>query len=207
MQLLFSILLSVSFLVATRKKLSVGIITWFWPIAFLIPALFFSYGEITWQLQQSHYSQIAGTETGRSVDVKCKRSSVSMLDVTGYMGFVPYPSTGKPTTAILRADTCKELARYHSNSRNPSTQEIHAVHVLTHEIAHLRGVTDESIAECEAMQRNAITAKLLGANKKDAQKLAKTYWQILYPRVPSNYSNSECKPGGTLDEQLPNPPW
>ena len=68
---------------------------------------------------------------------------------------------------------------------------------------HMRGETDEAAAECQAMQRDAAMARELGASPAAAAALAASYWRIDYPRMPDDYRSGECRPGGQMDEHLP----
>jgi hypothetical protein len=72
---------------------------------------------------------------------------------------------------------------------------------------HLAGHTDESVAECAAVQRDARTARLLGAAAGDALALAVRYWRAVYPAMPGGYRSAACRPGGAMDEHLPDAPW
>ena len=57
------------------------------------------------------------------------------------------------------------------------------------------------------MQRDAQTAELLGADPDQALRLAQTYWREVYPRLSEDYLSPDCRPGGPLDEGLPDAPW
>jgi hypothetical protein len=72
---------------------------------------------------------------------------------------------------------------------------------------HMRGQPNEAEAECEAMQRDAETAQLLGASPAEGLKLARDYWLVDYPNMPDAYRTDECTLNGSLDEHLPDPPW
>jgi hypothetical protein len=37
--------------------------------------------------------------------------------------------------------------------------------------------------------------------------LAAAYWRTVYPAMPGGYRSSACRPGGALDEHLPDAPW
>jgi hypothetical protein len=82
-----------------------------------------------------------------------------------------------------------------------------AVHVLTHESMHMRGLTNEAAAECAALQRDETTAQLLGATAAEARSLARDYWLTVYPDMPSDYRDGGCVPGGPADERLDTAPW
>jgi hypothetical protein len=70
-----------------------------------------------------------------------------------------------------------------------------------------RWSADKSAAECAAVQRDARTARLLGATGGEARALAVSYWRTVYPAMPDGYRSSTCRPGGAMDEHLPDAPW
>jgi len=82
-----------------------------------------------------------------------------------------------------------------------------AVHVLAHEAMHLRGIPDEAIAECYAMQHAPTLARELGASPMQAQQLAEFYWDTIYPGMPGEYTSSECVNGGRLDLNRESDVW
>ena len=81
------------------------------------------------------------------------------------------------------------------------------MHILSHEARHMAGTTVEARAECEAMQRDAWTARLLGATPEQGHRLARAYWRDVYPSLNATYSSPSCVPGGELDERLELAPW
>jgi hypothetical protein len=108
----------------------------------------------------------------------------------------------------IKRDQCHHLAAYvRSGARRPTRDQVVAVHVLTHEAVHMSGRLDEAVAECAAVQRDAQTARLLGARPADAAALAATYWANIYPLMPDRYRSGECRPGGAMDEGLADAPW
>jgi hypothetical protein len=58
-----------------------------------------------------------------------------------------------------------------------------------------------------AVQRDAHTARLLGAGAADATALAGAYWRNIYPLRPGGDRSGDCRPGGPLDEGLVDAPW
>ena len=94
-----------------------------------------------------------------------------------------------------------------SGARRPTRDQVVAVHVLTHGARHMSGLLDEAVAECAAVQRDAQTARLLGARPADAAALAAAYWANIYPLMPDRYRSGECRPGGAMDEHLADAPW
>ena len=112
---------------------------------------------------------------------------------------------GKPEPwTLIKRDQCRHLAAYaRSDKRRPTRDQVVAVHVLTHEAMHLSGRLGEAAAECATVQREAHTARLLGARPSDAA----AYWRNIYPLVPGGYRSGDCRPGGPLDEGLADAPW
>jgi hypothetical protein len=159
--------------------------------------------------EEDRLSAVASTLAGTSVRVHCQTLGGEFTDVSGDLGFVPYGADGVPEhQTLIERGPCTDLRHYLAGDHHhPSADEVIAVHVLTHESMHMRGQTSESAAECEAMQRDAETARLLGADPADALALARTYWTIDYPRMSDTYRSPDCRPGGSLDEHLPDPPW
>lgn len=159
--------------------------------------------------QERRLASVASRLVGHHVAVHCQTTASALVDVGAELGFVRYDEDGVPEArTTIKREPCGQLRRYAgSNKRRPSLDEVIAVHVLTHEAMHMRGETNEATAECEAMQRDAQTARMLGATERQAQGLARVYWRIVYPDMPDAYRTSDCAPGGRLDEALPDSPW
>lgn len=168
-----------------------------------------TYVEGRMVLLERSLSAIASDLAGAEVAVHCQRGITDLIDVSNRAGYVPFPADGSlPDETFLRKATCQDLASYRSHPDDPSSiDEVVAVHVLTHEIAHMRGVLAEAAAECQAMQRDAATARALGARESVSIRLAGAYWRSVFPSMPPNYVDPECQPGGSLDEGLGDGPW
>jgi sirohydrochlorin ferrochelatase len=125
------------------------------------------------------------------------------------LGYVRWRADGSPEPwALIKRDQCHHLAAYvRSGARRPTRDQVVAVHVLTHEAMHMSGRLDEAVAECAAVQRDAQTARPLGARPADAAALAAAYWANIYPLMPDRYRSGECRPGGAMDERLADAPW
>lgn len=158
--------------------------------------------------EESRLGKAASVLAGKSVSVHCQTFGQTFTDLSGELGYVKYGPDGPESRTTIKRGPCKDLKNYYGGDQHrPSPEEIIAVHVLTHESMHMRGETNEAIAECEAMQRDAETAQLLGATPQEGLALARAYWLTDYPNMPDAYSSEDCKLGGSLDEQLPDPPW
>jgi hypothetical protein len=152
---------------------------------------------------------VASDLAGYRVAVNCQTAGQQFVDAGAELGYVRYGSDGVPQRAtLIKRAQCTELSRYlRSHGDHPDEGQVIAVHVLTHEAMHMAGITDEARAECLAMQRDAKTARLLGASPQQAAKLARRYWREFYPRMNDDYRSAECRPGGQLDQASPDAPW
>jgi len=158
---------------------------------------------------EARLATVASTLTGHRVAVRCETLSQAWLDSHAELGYVRFDADGRPEPlATLTAQACGDLSAWLASPRaDAPLDRIVAVHVLTHEAMHLAGRLDEARAECEAVQRDARTARLLGATAEQAHELSVRYWQQVYPRLSDDYRSAACAPGGALDEHLSDAPW
>ena len=158
---------------------------------------------------ESRLDSAASALVGASARVNCQTAGQQFVDAGAELGYVRYGPDGVPDheTLIKRAQ-CRALASYlRSGKEDPDHDQVVAVHILGHEARHMAGTKNEAEAECEAMQRDAWAARLLGATDEQAHRLARTYWLVVYPTVNDTYSSPECRRGGALDERLELAPW
>ena len=155
-------------------------------------------------------SQIAG----RPVTVKCQGVVAGAVDVTASGGKVIFDANGRPgDVAELKRTVCTHLnefpdtvsdARYRclvSATECPRDIDryVFAIHTLTHEAWHLRGVADERLAECYALQTDQLVASRLGANRSLSRAIAVYYATEKYTRLSSKYQSPACRNGGRYD--------
>jgi hypothetical protein len=159
--------------------------------------------------EEDRLSSVASQLAGVHARVHCESFGQTFFEVGGELGFVRYGADGVPEhQTYIKRGPCGELKHYlASDKQHPTADEIVAVHVLTHESMHMKGITNEAQAECAAVQRDATTAELLGADEPAALALARAYWLTDYPRMPDSYRSTSCAPGGPWDEHLPQAPW
>jgi hypothetical protein len=159
--------------------------------------------------QERRLGRAASVLAGARVAVRCQSFGGAFVDAGHELGYVRWRADGRPEPwTLIKRDQCRHLAAYlRSDKRSPSRDQVVAVHVLTHEAMHLSGRLVESVAECAAVQRDAHTARLLGARPADAAALAAGYWRNIYPLMPDGYRSADCRPGGPLDERLADAPW
>jgi hypothetical protein len=160
-------------------------------------------------LRERHLAKVATTLVGAPASVHCQSLGEAFVDAGIELGYVRFRPDGTPEHAtLIKRDQCRDLAAYaRSDKRDPSQAQVVAVHVLTHEAMHMAGIVDEATAECAAVQRDALTARLLGASAADARLLADRYWRAVYPSMPEDYRTPECGPDRSLDEDSADAPW
>jgi hypothetical protein len=137
-------------------------------------------------------------------------------------GVVALDGSGGPTDHTdLRAATCAELDALVEGRREPQLacaarssscgDDVQAlawaVGTLAHESFHLRGILDEGLTECYAVQTLAATAQRLGATPAEAQNLAALHWETGVPQMPVQYQEAGCENGGAHDLRRDDPVW
>ncbi len=158
---------------------------------------------------QHRLGQVASRLAGQDVEVHCQTFGEQFVHGGSELGWVGFAAGGQPDHgAVITREPCADLESYlDRHGVTPTPSQVIAVHVLSHESRHLAGVQDEARTECEAVQRDAVTARLLGADAADAHRLARLYWAVDYPNMPDAYQSPDCTPGGPWDEHLPDAPW
>lgn len=160
---------------------------------------------------ENRLSEVASALVGHRVTVHCQSLGGALVDAGAELGYIKYGPNGPESKTLIKREACADLRHYaDGNQEDLSRDALVAVHVLTHEAMHMRGQKNEALTECEAMQRDAQTAELLGATPTQARELASRYWQLIYPSMPSDYRTPDCAPAGPAgpaDERLPAPPW
>ncbi len=158
---------------------------------------------------EQRLSAVASDLVGAPATVHCQTAGQEFVDAGAELGYVSWGRDGVPEhQTLVKHAQCGDLADYLGGGKDtPSEDEVVAVHVLTHEAMHMAGETGEASAECQAVQRDARTAELLGATPAQARRLAETYYASVFPRMPDEYRSEDCVQGGRLDEGLPTAPW
>ncbi len=175
----------------------------------VLPACVFAVPVWRHDRLQDRLGQAATALVGQDVEVHCQTAGEEFVRAGSEFGRVDFDADGQPERrTVLAREPCGALQEYlDDRGRRPSPEQVVAVHVLSHESRHLAGTRDEARTECEAVQRDAATARLLGATEADAHRLARLYWAVDYPNMPDAYRSAACAPGGAWDEHLPDPPW
>ena len=108
---------------------------------------------------------------------------------------------------------CSRLAAYLRHPKRADRDELSSLGLLTHESMHVRGELNEARTECEAVQRNYRSARLLGVPERTAKRNALDYYYSIYTARaykdgnPDRYFSDQCVPSGELDERLSDSTW
>jgi hypothetical protein len=119
-----------------------------------------------------------------------------------------------PQTGVIafQYPWCNRLMAYIRHPQRADHDELQSLGLLTHESMHVRGEMNEARTECEAVQRNYRTAKMLGVPERIAKRNAFDYYYSIYMSRsyndnPDRYFSDQCRPGGELDENLADSSW
>lgn len=115
---------------------------------------------------------------------------------------------GSPVTGqiVFQYPMCSTLMNYLDHPDRANEEELYSLNMLTHESMHARGEYNEAKTECQAVQGDYRTAKLLGVPDSVARQNALDYYQKIYMHRAS-YFSAECAPGRAMDEHLPDSTW
>ncbi|WP_419421355.1 hypothetical protein ACNVED_14935 (plasmid) [Legionella sp. D16C41] len=108
---------------------------------------------------------------------------------------------------VIQYPRCSLLMDYIKHPNQASIEELISLNVLTHESMHVRGEDNEAKTECQAVQRNFRTARLLGIPEMTAKRNAIDYYKQVYLKRHDSYFSADCAPGKALDEQLIDSTW
>jgi hypothetical protein len=111
----------------------------------------------------------------------------------------------------LAPEVCNSLVRLAYRGERPEGEAEQlllaaAVITLSHEPQHSRGISDEAVAECNAIQVAHRTATKLGANRQYAAVLVRMYWRH-YDEELASYRSPDCRDGGALDRGYAGSIW
>ena len=143
---------------------------------------------------QGQLGAAASEVVGAPVEVECQSFGSAFVDAGAEFGYVAFGPDGVPERkTLIKREQCRDLSAYlRSDKESPSTEQVVAVHTLTHEAIHMSGVTNEAETECIAVQRDEDMARALGASPEAATRLAETYWETQYPHLTTEYRKADC---------------
>ena len=164
-----------------------------------------------WRLESFLASRASVLADGRPASVHCNTMFDTMLDPSSLYAGHADPDTGE---IVLQSRSCDALRDYIDDPAQAGLREIGlGLNVFTHESMHVRGELNEAATECQSVQFNYRSAKLLGVPDALAKRHAAFYYTDGYALRANNggfgseYYSLECKPGGALDLHLPDSSW
>jgi hypothetical protein len=174
-------------------------------------ALLFAWPPVhTWYFERFLSRKATELAEGHTAKVHCNTVLDTMLDPAMFASGHANPDTGE---IALQHPWCSTLQSYLRHPGRASDKELWALAMFTHESMHVRGERDEARTECQAVQRNYRSAKLLGVPDDIAKRNALDYYNNLYKArrdegiMQAEYYSGECAPGKALDEHLHDSAW
>jgi hypothetical protein len=174
-------------------------------------AAIFAYPPVhTWYFQWFLSRKATELADNHRASVHCNSAFDTMVDPEMLFAGHANPRTGK---IALQAPWCDVLRAYLRHPERADRRELDSLDIFTHESMHIRGEMNEARTECQAIQRNYRSAKLLGVRDDIAKRNALDIYNISYQErgrvggMQSAYYSDECAPGKALDEQLPDSTW
>ena len=147
---------------------------------------------------EARFSEEASVIAEKPVTIRCdeERSHVGVVQRAEGVAWVG------GTLAFLTPERCYDLYRLAFRGDITSSRTALSIAVLAHEAWHLRGVRDEGLTECYALQSGVELGKRLGLSEETARQMMRQQLtenagrglgSVQY-RVPA-----ECRDGGRLD--------
>jgi hypothetical protein len=157
-----------------------------------------------WHFER-YLSLIAGQlAEDRPAIIHCNTLFDTLFDEEVRVGGHADPKTGY---IVIQYPRCDILMAYVAHPEQAGMEEFFSLNILTHESMHARGEYNEAKTECEAVQRNYRTAKLLGIPDSLAKQNALDYYKQYYLKRNDGYFSKECGPGKAWDEHLSDSTW
>lgn len=163
-----------------------------------------------WRLERMLSAKATILADGRLARVHCNTVFDTFFDSESLAAGHANPARGD---IVFQYPWCQRLMDYLAHPQRANREEIISLHIFTHESMHVRGELNEAAAECQAVQRNARTATLLGVSDSAARRSAQIYYRDLYLArevagpMSANYFSAECAPGKAMDERVDNSIW
>ena len=187
----------------------------------LLPLMLFSAWQFTRREEnENRLALVASAVASRHVEVSCPGFWTRLVEITPNSGWVDFDEHGRPgDKTSLSASTCRGLERvWRGDQRSfgclisdtcdeDTLRAVWGVVTLAHESWHLRGITDEAITQCYAIQTVEQVARRLDVSAQNAHVIA--VWVALEDAAAptGQYHSLECRPGGQYDRHPATPDW
>lgn len=176
----------------------------------------FAYPPVnTWQFERFLTKKARILSESSKASVHCNTVADTFFDPNVFAAGHAQFDTGK---IVFARTWCKNLQQHLRDSKKTNLKKltregIISVHIFAHEAMHIRGEHNEAKTECQAIQRYARAAQLLGLDAKTAKQNGMTYYLIEYQQrakqgqMSSQYYATDCAPGKAMDELLIDSTW
>ena len=148
--------------------------------------------------------------SGFPVDVQCQSFGGAFVDAGAELGWVPYGADGVPERrTLIKYEPCGDLRRYLSSDKSTPTCRAGGRRARAHARgdahvgAHGRGRRPSALRCSGTPGWPGCWAPTRGGRGAGGDVLAVGLSRGC--RTP--YTTADCRPGGRLDEHLPDPPW
>ena len=164
----------------------------------------------TWYFQWYLSAKATELADDHRATVHCNTLFDTMMDPEMLASGHANPKTGK---IVIQKPWCGTLMAYLHHPGHASLQELDSLDMFTHESMHIRGELNEARTECQAVQRNYRSARLLGVPEATARKNALDIYNINYQQrgkiggMQAAYYSNQCAPGKAMDEHLTDSTW
>ena len=146
----------------------------------------------------ARYSQEASRIAGKPVTIRCDEAG----EFVGAVQHADGVAAVGGELAYLTPERCLDLYRLAFKGEVRFNQGARAIAVLAHEAWHLRGVSDEGLTECYALQSGVTLGERLGVSADTARRMMRRQLVENSLRLGSTAEYrvpAECRDGGRLD--------
>ena len=163
-----------------------------------------------WRTEQMLSAKATELAEGHRASVHCNTVFDTLFDSNSFAAGHANPANGR---IVFQYPWCERVIGYIDHPERADRDEITALDILTHESMHVRGELNEAKTECQAVQRNYRTARMLGVRDAVARRNAMQYYREIYLQkgdiggMQAPYFSIECAPGKAMDEHLADSTW
>jgi hypothetical protein len=169
---------------------------------------------------ENRLALVASAVASRDVDVSCPGFWARLVEITPNSGWVDFDEHGNPGDKTnLSASTCRGLERvwrgdqesfgclFGGGCDQDTLRAVYGIVTLAHESWHLRGVVDEAVTQCYAIQTVERVALQLGVGSLDSHMIALRVAADDAASPTGQYHAAACHPGGAYDRHPETPDW
>ena len=182
-------------------------------LVLLVPVLLFSGWRFLRREQNEDRLALVASEIAlRDVEVSCPGFWTRLVEVTPNAGWVNFDEHGRPNDETsLSAAMCRTLERVWRGKERTfgcllaggcdreTLGAVSGIVTLAHESWHLRGLVNEALTQCYAVQTTSAVARALGVPAVEAELVAARVALDDARAQRGEYHSPACRPGGDYD--------